>query len=133
MSVRPIPMEFNNIRVFQLRKILEYQLYFLLLRFEVFPLGELHFVPNNLHTFLCIHSQVGAVDSRYISLLHLSNKYSSYRRFTLFKQLTVASECLDRWHGTQKVSPIYIYNLQVYTLFIYNIQKLHRTKVKPGY
>lgn len=71
MRVRPVPVELDDVRVLQLRQILKHLLDLLLLRLEVPPLAELHLVPHHLHALLRVHGQVGAVDSRDISLLDL--------------------------------------------------------------
>lgn len=74
VGIRPISMELNDIGMVQLRQVLEHRLDFLLLVFEVFPLGKLDLVPDYLHALFRIHRQEGAVDSRHIALFHLKNR-----------------------------------------------------------
>lgn len=71
VCVSPIPMELDDIGVFQLCQILEHQLDLLLLSLEVLPLRELHFVPNDLNALFGVHCEICAVDARHIPLLNL--------------------------------------------------------------
>lgn len=87
VSIRPISMELNDIGMVQLRQVLEHRLDFLLLVFEVFPLGKLDLVPDYLHALFRVHRQEGAVDSRHIALFHLKNTPTTFSIFVYAKML----------------------------------------------
>lgn len=74
VGIGPVPMEFDNVWVLELREILKNELNFFLLVLKVFTFGKLNLVPNDFDSFFCIHGQVGAVDSRHISLFHLEKE-----------------------------------------------------------
>lgn len=42
-----------------------------LLKLKILALGKLNLIPNNFHTFFCIHRQVGTINPRDIALIHL--------------------------------------------------------------
>ena len=71
MGVGPIPMKLNNVRMFQLREVLENLLDFLFLSFEIFTLRKLNLVPNDFDSLFGVHRKVRAVDTRNISLFNL--------------------------------------------------------------
>lgn len=71
VRVRPVAVELDDVRVFQLCQVLKHLLDLLLLRFEVPPLAELHLVPNHFHALFRVHRQMGTVDPRDISLFDL--------------------------------------------------------------
>lgn len=75
MRVGPVPMELDDVRVFEPGEVVEHHLYLILLGFEVLPLGELHLVPDDLDAFLGVHRQVCAVDPGDITLFHLESQY----------------------------------------------------------
>lgn len=74
VCIGPIPMEFDNIWMLELCEIFKNELYFFLLVLKIFTFRKLDFVPNDFDSLFCIHSQIGAVDSRHISLFHLKQK-----------------------------------------------------------
>lgn len=74
MGVGPVPMEFNDIGMIQLREVLKHHLDLLLLVLEVLSLGELDLVPYYLHALFHVHCQEGAVDARHVTLLNLFDK-----------------------------------------------------------
>lgn len=71
VCVGPVPVEFDDVGVLQPGEIVEHHLYLVLLGFEVLALGELHLVPDHLHTLLGVHREVRAVDAGHIALLNL--------------------------------------------------------------
>lgn len=50
-----------------------------LLQFVVLAFRELYLIPHNLHTFLCIHSQVCTVNTWNITLIHLRSSSSGIK------------------------------------------------------
>lgn len=94
VRVRPVAVELDNVRVLQLRQVLKHLLDLLLLRLEVSPLAELHLVPHHLHALLCVHGQMGTVDSRHIALLHLGVSKRG-RLIKLISRLEWKEMCLD--------------------------------------
>lgn len=89
VSVGPEPVELDDVRMYELREVLEDELDLLLLRLEVLALRELHLVPHHLHALLRVHGEVRAVDSRHISLVHLQTPHET-RLATRIILLTVS-------------------------------------------
>lgn len=71
VRIRPIPVEFDYIRMLEPGQVIKHHLYLVFLRLEVLPFRELNLVPYNLHAFFCVHSEVSAIDAGNITLFHL--------------------------------------------------------------
>lgn len=71
MCVCPVPVKFDDVRMFEPCEVVEHHLYLVFLSLEVFSFRELDFVPDNLDPFLCVHSEVRTIDTWDISLFDL--------------------------------------------------------------
>lgn len=71
VRVGPVAVELDDVGVLEAREVVEYELDLILLRLEVLALGKLYLVPHHLDALLGVHGEVRAVDTRYVTLLHL--------------------------------------------------------------